>query len=407
MRKSKLITVGLILGVCVILGLLFSCTSKRSKQNISNQKIAEVFEKATVHLKNAYPTVKKDGKLPRSIFKGYRDISDWTSGFYPGNLWLAYENTKDESLFEKAIYTTELVEEEKYNTKDHDIGFRIYCSFGRAYGSTKDPAYKAVVIQASESAIQRYSPKVKAIMSWNPGDKGFNTRGWQYPVIIDNMMNLEMLFAATKFTGDKKYYDVAVNHALTTMKNQYRDDYSCSHVVDYDSITGAFRKRDWNNGNSDPSTAAWSRGQSWGLYGFTMMYRETGDVQFLQHAENIAKFLINHPNMPEDMVPYWDYHAPEVPTLRDASAGALLASGLLELSQFSKTSGDIYFKAAEKILISLSSPEYLAEPGTNGNFILKHATGNFLKNSEKDDTLIYADYYFLEALTRYKALFSK
>lgn len=361
-----------------------------------------LFEKTVQHLNNAYPKVEKEGLLPRSIFKGYREIEDWTSGFYPGNLWMAYEYTQNDDLLAKAIYATELLEEEKYNTKDHDIGFRIYCSYGRAYNATNNPKYKEVIIQAAESAIQRFNPNVGVIMSWNPTDEGFKHRGWQYPVIIDNMMNLEMLFAATKFTGDKKYYNVAVKHAEKTLKNQYREDYSCSHVVDYDSITGAFIKRDWNNGNSDPETAAWSRGQSWGLYGFTVMYRETGDVKFLKHAEKIASFILNHKNMPEDMIPYWDYHAPEVPTLRDASAGALLASGLLELSKYSKENEKKYFNAAEKILKSLSSSEYFAEPGTNGNFLLKHATGNFVRNSEKDGTLIYADYYYLEALLRYK-----
>ena len=185
------------------------------------------------------------------------------------------------------------------------------------------------------------------------------------------------------------------------MKNQYREDYSCAHVVDYDSITGEFRKLDWNNGNSDPSTATWSRGQSWGLYGFTMIYRETNDVQYLEHAEKIADFLINHPNMPEDMVPYWDYRAPGIPTVRDASAGAIMASALIELSTFSANNGATYFEAGKKILSSLSSPQYLAEPGTNGDFLIKHATGNFLRNSELDGTLIYADYYFLEGLQRY------
>jgi uncharacterized protein YyaL (SSP411 family) len=185
------------------------------------------------------------------------------------------------------------------------------------------------------------------------------------------------------------------------MVNQYRSDFSCSHVVDYNPKTGEFRKRDYNNGNNDPATAAWSRGQSWGLYGFTLVYRETQDKRFLQHAENIANYVLTHPNMPEDMVPYWDYNAPEIPTLRDASAAAILASGLIELSGYTKTNGKKYFLAAEKILKSLASSKYLAEPGTNGDFLIKHATGNFLKNSEKDGPLIYADYYFLEGLERY------
>lgn len=372
-------------------------TKEKSDYLISNEKIDTIFEKAIVHLNNSWDSVRVTGRFPRSIDKGFVPISDWTSGFYPGSLWIAYEHSQDPELLEKAKYATELLEEEKYNTKDHDIGFRMYCSYGRGYEFTNSQEYKNIIIQSAKSAIQRYNPKVKAIMSWPPREE----RDWQYPVIVDNMMNLELLFAVSKFTNDSTYYNVAVNHALTTMKNQYRKDFSCSHVVDYDSISGAFRKRDWNNGNNNPENAAWSRGQSWGLYGFTMMYRETSDEQYLKQAENIADFIINHPNMPEDMVPIWDFSAPDVSTIRDASAGAILASALMELSQLSKENGTTYFKAGEKLLSSLSSPEYFAEPNTNSDFIIKHAIGNFKNNSEMDGTLIYADYYFLEALLRY------
>jgi unsaturated chondroitin disaccharide hydrolase len=402
------------LGSVLVILLLFSfrtnTTYSKNSINfseddvISKKTIDVIFKKTREHLSNSFSAVKEKGKLPRSIEKGFVSIDDWTSGFYPGSLWLAFEYTQEKSLLEKARYATELLEEEKYNTSDHDIGFRIYCSYGKGYSLTKNPAYQEVIIQAANSAIQRYSPKVKAIMSWNPKDKTFETRNWQFPVIIDNMMNLELLFAATRFTQNSKYYDIAVNHAVTTMKNQFREDYSCSHVVDYDSISGVFRKRDWNNGHDDPNTAAWSRGQSWGLYSYTMVYRETREERFLKQAESIADYIISNKNMPQDMVPYWDYRAPQIPTLRDASAAAILASGLLELSQLSRKSGVIYFNAAEKILKSLSSPHYFAEPGTNGNFLLKHATGNFVRNSEKDGTLIYADYYFLEGLSRYAAI---
>jgi len=371
---------------------------------LDDKKIDELFDKTVIHVNNAWPEVKEKSLLPRSMERGYRKISDWTSGFYPGCLWMAYEYGKDEAILEKAKYATELLEEEKYNTKDHDIGFRIYCSYGRAFDATKNPEYKAVIIQAAESAIARFDPKVGVIMSWNPKGNGFKTRNWQYPVIIDNMMNLELLFAAAKFTGDKKYYDIAVKHADKTMEYQYRDDFSCSHVVDYDSITGVFRRKDWNNGNNDPVTAAWSRGQSWGLYGYTLMYRETGDKKYLKHAENISSFILNHPNMPKDMVPIWDYSGAKISKMRDASAAAILASGLFELSELSKENGSKYFKEGKKIIESLSSPKYFAEPGTNGNFLIKHATGNYLRDSEKDGTLIYADYYFLEALLRYKRL---
>ncbi|MDO5980040.1 glycoside hydrolase family 88 protein [Flavivirga spongiicola] len=396
--------------VCILLCTIFlwSCkkTSSGAKEaslekpditrSLSKTDVDNLFKKTVLHLNNAWDSIEQTKRLPRSIERGFRHIGDWTSGFYPGNLWIAYEKTGNQNLLEKAKFATELLDEEKYNIRDHDIGFRIYCSYGRGYELTKKPEYKDVIVQAAKSAIQRYNPKVKAIMSWEPRPD----RDWQYPVIIDNMMNLELLFAATKFTGDSKFYDIAVNHAIKTMEHQYREDFSCSHVVDFDAQTGEFRKRDWNNGNNDPSTAAWSRGQSWGLYGFTMVYRETKDKQFLEQAEKIAGFILNHPNMPKDMIPYWDYNAPEIPTLRDASAAAILASGLIELSQLSED-GEKYFEAGEKILNSLASPEYFAEPGTNGDFVLKHATGNYIRKSERDGTLIYADYYFLEGLMRY------
>ncbi|WP_372933890.1 glycoside hydrolase family 88 protein, partial [Mariniphaga sediminis] len=239
----------------------------------------------------------------------------------------------------------------------------------------------------------------ETIMSWNARPE----RDWKFPVIIDNMMNLELIYEAYKLTGDKRLKDIAIAHADKTIKYQYRENYSCPHVVDYDPETGAFRKMDWNNGFSDPQIAEWSRGQSWGLYGFTMMYRETNKSRYLEQAEKIAEFLLNHPNMPEDMVPYWDYASPKIPTMRDASAGAIMASALLELSMYSNE-GEKYFNAAEKILKSLSSDEYRADPVCNGHYILRHATGNFLRGSEVDGTLIYADYYFVEGLLRYMKL---
>lgn len=391
--------------------VLQSCGNVASKKDtnkdeintylISDERINVIYEKSIEHINNAWDSVVVTERLPRSIERGFVPISDWTSGFYPGNLWIAYEHTNDPNLLAKAQFATGLLEEEKFNTIDHDIGFRMYCSYGRGYNFINSEGYKEIIIQSAESAIKRFDPNVGVIMSWDPQRTDFNKRGWQYPVIVDNMMNLELLFAASKFTGDKKFYNVAVSHADKTMKNQYREDFSCSHVVDYDSITGAFRKRDYNNGYWDASVAAWSRGQSWGLYGYTMMYRETGDMKYLKHAENIADFILNHPNMPEDMVPIWDYSAPNESTIRDASAGAIMASALMELSQLSKTNGATYFKAGEKVLNSLSSPQYFAEPNTNSNFLIKHATGNFRMNSEMDATLIYADYYFLEALNRY------
>lgn len=379
--------------------LVLSFQNLRAQHSLSDKKIASIFALEKQYVNNAWDLVKNTGKLPRSSQKGFQSIADWTTGFYPGNLWFVYEFTKDKDILEKAKYATSLLEPNKDFTLDHDIGFLMYCSYGNGYRLTQNQSYKDILIHSSKTALKRYSPKVKSIMSWEPNAK----RDWKFPVIIDNMMNLEMLLQTTKWTADSTYYKVAVNHANTTMKNQYRKDFSCSHVVDYDPATGKKRKRDWNNGNNDPKTASWSRGQSWGLYGFTFMYKYTGDKKYLQQAENIASYVLNHPKMPKDMVPYWDYNAPKTPTMRDASAAALLASALLELSTLSKENGVKYFKSAEKILSSLSSPAYLNQSG-KGMFLLKHATGNFVQKSELDGGLIYADYYFLEALLRYQKL---
>lgn len=336
------------------------------------------------------------GKLPRSLQYGLVSSRDWTSGFFPGTLWYIYAHTGDKKWCEKAKKVSMLLKDEQYNATDHDTGFRMYCSFGNGWLFTGNKDYKEVVIRSARTLASRYSYKTGLIMSWEPN----SDRDWQYPVIIDNMMNLELIMEASKLAGDTLLRCIALNHADKTMKYQYRADYSCPHVVDYDADTGKMRKHDWNNGSKDPNTSVWSRGQSWGLYGFTMMYRETGDKRYLTHAGQIADFLLAHPNLPADMIPYWDYSDPGISKVRDSSAAAIMASGLLELSCYVEK-GECYFKAAEKILQSLASPEYLAKPGTHGDFILKHATGNYMYKSELDGALVYGDYYFVEGLLRY------
>ena len=335
---------------------------------------------------------------PRTLDKGELKLvpsKDWTSGFLPGELWFLYEYTGKPEWKSAAETYTANIENEKWNGGTHDMGFKVYCSFGTGYRLTKDPHYKEVIIQAAKTLSTRFNPKIGSLKSWD------NRSKWGFPVIIDNMMNLELLFAATRLTGDSSFYKIAVTHARTAMKNHFRKDYSSYHVVDYDTVTGQVASRVTHQGYADES--AWTRGQAWGLYGYTMCYRETKNKAFLEQADHIAAFILHNPNMPADMVPYWDFNAPNIPNEpRDASAAAVMASGLYELSGYSKN-GAAYRQAADKILQSLTK-SYRSPIGENHGFILLHSTGSKPSDSEVDVPLSYADYYYLEALLRYKKL---
>ncbi|HHU41541.1 MAG TPA: glucuronyl hydrolase [Fermentimonas caenicola] len=340
---------------------------------------------------------------PKSIIDGemkYIPATEWTSGFFPGSLWYLYELTGDEKWKPLAIKYTEALDSIQYYTGNHDVGFMIYCSYGNGLRLTGNEAYKNVIINAAKSLSTRYKPAAGIIQSWNAN----KSNDWLCPVIIDNMMNLELLFEATKLSGDSTFHNIAINHANTTIKNHYRPDYSTWHVIDYDTNDGSVRHRNTHQGFSDEST--WSRGQIWGVYGFVICYRETGNPVYLEQAIKSAEYVLNHPNYPEDGVPYWDLSADDIPdTYRDASAGAILASALYELSTFSNDRD--YKSIADNIITTLSGPEYRAELGENGDFILMHSVGSLPHNSEVDVPLNYADYYYLEALKRKKELENK
>lgn len=332
--------------------------------------------------------LEKDGSLRLVIPR------DWCSGFFAGNLWQMYGYTHQEEWKKEAEKYTWPIEKMKNHTGTHDLGFMIYSSFGRAYALTGEQAYKDVILQAARSLASRYSDKVKAIRSWD-----HNKDKWRYPVIIDNMLNLELLFEASKLTGDDTYYNIAVNHANTTMKNHFRKDYSCYHVVSYDPETGKVEKKNTHQGIADESV--WSRGQAWGLYGFTMCYRYTRDEKYLEQARKIASFIFSQPDMPEDLVPYWDMKDPAIPNApRDASAAAVNASALYELALYvPKEEAKGYRKTADKILNSLYK-SYRSKVNANKGFLLLHSVGNYPANDEIDVPIVYADYYYLEALGR-------
>lgn len=319
----------------------------------------------------------------------------WCSGFYPGTLIYLDESAKN-SLFEKEIDRVfQNLKKEQFNKTTHDLGFMMFCSFGNANRLNPSPEYAEILMNSAKSLASRFDEKVGCIKSWDAKDDS-------YLVIIDNMMNLELLFWASEYSGDKSYYDIAIKHANTTLKNHFRPDFSSYHVINYNSKTGEVKQKKTAQGFADES--AWARGQAWGLYGYTVMYRTTKDKKYLDHAVSIAKFILNHPNLPKDKVPYWDFNAPNIPgALRDSSAAAVMASAFLELQNYVNIEqAKKYTAVAKTIIKTLSSSEYLAEEATNGGFLLKHGVGHIPEKKEIDVPLTYGDYYFVEALLRYK-----
>lgn len=337
-------------------------------------------------------TVRKDGTLENS--KSWW----WCSGFFPGTLMSLNENRQDDTLSKAANHYLKLLEKEQYNKGTHDLGFMMYCSFGNAQRLKPNKDYESILVQSAKSLASRYSSKTGCIRSWNTKDPS------DFLVIIDNMMNLELLFYATRVTGDSSFYKIAVSHAEKTMHNHFRPDYSSFHVVNYDAQNGSVKLRRTQQGAND--TSAWARGQAWALYGYTLMYRETGDKKYLNFAEKIAEFIINHPNLPQDKVAFWDFNAPGIPNaLRDASTAAIMASAFVELATYSTNeTAATYLDAAGKMINSLSHAPYQNAYKENRGFLLKHSVGSLPQQSEVDVPLTYADYYYVEAMMRYKRL---
>ncbi len=319
--------------------------------------------------------------------------SDWTSGFFPGSLWLAYELTGDSELCWQAKYFTNMLFPVSKLTDTHDLGFMVGCSYGNALRLAPSDSIKNVMLETAQNLASRFDAKIGCIRSWDFGP-------WNFPVIIDNMMNLELLYSVSRMTGDQKYADIATTHAKTTLQNHFRPDNSCFHVVSYNS-DGSVECRQTFQGKNDDSS--WARGQGWALYGFSETYRNSGKKEFLDHAVAVADMIMKK-NHTADLIPLWDFDAPDSPsTPRDASAAAVIASGLLDLCT-QVNNGSKYFDYAERLLKSLASEGYLAEKGANNGFVLMHSTGSLPHGSEIDTPLNYADYYFLEALSRYKRL---
>lgn len=399
-----------ILTVCII----FTSSCAKNKEHFINNNVEFATAQTTGILANVGEPTGQN--FPRNVSEdgstSVVDMYDWTSGFFPGSLWYLYELTGDTLWRNNAEKWTYKLEPLKTYTANHDIGFMMYCSYGNAERLAPKPQYKDILIESAKSLTTRYSDKVQSIKSWDGGRAWGDTTRWTFPVIIDNMMNLDLLFYASKVSGDKQFYDIAVKHASTTMKNHFREDFGSFHVVDYDTITGNVRFKGTNQGFSDNST--WARGQAWGIYGFSMVYRETKDSAYLNTAIQLADYFIKH--LPEDFIPLWDfnigqngytpkgksYAVESQQKLKDTSAAAIASSALFELGE--ATQNKSYIDTAIKILHSLSSPIYRASLNTNADFLIKHSVGNYPKKSELDTSISYTDYYFLEALVRYKNL---
>jgi unsaturated chondroitin disaccharide hydrolase len=344
--------------------------------------------------------------FPRSVVRGELKMvgpGDWTAGFFPGSLWYLFEATGDAKWKAAAQRYTALTAPAKFDKSQHDLGFILGTGYGNGLRLIDDPAtrsaYRDALLAGATTLMTRFNPKVGSIQSWDPWP---NTT-WAFPAIIDNMMNLELLMWAARAADEPRYREIAIAHAGTTLKHHFRPDGSSYHLVDYDPNTGAVRARMTVLGYANGSARA--RGQAWGLYGYTMMYRETHQDEYLAQAHRIARFYMNHPRLPADKVPFWDFDDPAIPDApRDSSAAAIATSALLELASFSdRETAARYRGFAEQSLRSLSSSAYLAAPGDNGGFLLKHATGHKPAGMEIDGPLNYADYYFLEALLRMKA----
>lgn len=415
MMKKKLL-------LCIALGTALAACSGSQKKEVDWKK--NVLDVAVCQLKTTAEELTDSALFPRSVWTGYKldflieqmeqplenfqdslcanpatdklgqkilcGIYDWTSGFFPGSLWYAYELTGDKDLKTQAVRYTNMLNSVRYYKDNHDIGFMMNCSYGNALRLAPSDTIQAVLIETADNLCGRFDERIGCIRSWNFGP-------WNFPVIIDNMMNLDLLFNAYRLTKDMKYYNVSVRHAQTTMKNHFRPDYTSYHVVSYNS-DGTVETKCTHQGQHNESV--WARGQAWGVYGYTACYRETRNLDFLNQAMHIADMIMEKVTT-EDCIPYWDYEAPVTSdTPRDASAAAITASAFLELSTLAPE-GQKYFYYAERLLKRLSQSDYLAKKGENGGFLLKHSVGSLPHGAEVDAPLNYADYYYLEALKRY------
>lgn len=405
-----------VLQILLLASVMLSCREQRL--------IEQGFERAEEQYALMYEATPA-GKYPRTVNNSgetrligaepLKSGANWTNGFYPGVLWQLYAHTGDLQWKAKAEKVTRALEVQKDQIYHHDIGFIIMSSFGKAYEYCPSEYYRNIIVHSANSCLARFSEITGTTRSWDSWTSRGGTYTTGYPVIIDNLMNLDLLFKAYELTGDEKFLIPALSHADKTMANHIREDGSAFHLVAYNLETGEVDARKTSQGFSDSS--AWSRGQAWAIYGFTMCYRYTKKPEYLATAVKAADFFINHKNLPEDGIPYWDFNIGEFTDYewaydpdrfeeepRDASAAAATASALLELKNYisDPEKAAQYREAAVTMLSSLASPAYMAERGENNYFLLMHSVASVPHNSSIDKPEIYADYYFLEALLKLK-----
>lgn len=385
----------------IVLAFAFSLLVPTALQgeDVLLNRLPHIFERDTSQHEFLLEFTSDNGRFPRSIRPDDTLVTmksdDWPSGFFPGNLWFLHEYDSSAKWKGKALGYTVKLEPIRHFKEHHDGGFMLSCSYGNALRLSRDESQRAVLRDAAAALTTRYVSALGMIRSWD-------SKPYTCPVIIDNMMNLEPLVWAAKNGGDPKLRDIAISHADQTLKHHFSHDGSAYHVVDYDPETGWVHAYHANQG-ADVRTP-WARGQAWAIYGFTMMFRETGKPEYLAKATTLAEFCMAHPNLLKDKVPNWDYSIPpgdDVP--RDASAATVMASALIELSQLAPDGGK-FLNFAREQLLTLASPAFLAEPGTNCGLLLTRSTGHLPKQSEINVPLVYADYYFLEALLRHRSV---
>ena len=321
------------------------------------------------------------------------DDGFWTGGHWTGLLWLAYAHTRDR-IFERAAreWTARLAPRQNDSTT-HDLGFLFELSHLLGLKLTGDVSFHAPLLQAARTLARRFNSKGNFFQAWGPLDGTPRERG---RAIIDTLMNLDLLFWASRETGECQFANIATAEARTALRHHVRADWSTAHVTEFDPDTGEFIKQDTAQGLS--ATSCWSRGQAWAVYGFAECYRETGDAAFLDAARNLAEYCLRR--LPIDRVPYWDYDSPLIPNdVRDSSAAAILGSGMLLLAKLESNSRQAARWRAQALAMLESLWENYSSRSTNEPCILLHGTRSKPEGS-MDHGLIYGDYYFVEALTR-------